>query len=367
MLQKIQPFALLALLLGCIDPYTFVIHDPIPALVIEAHISDKSFRETLLYPSDGRYFMVRLTYTGSVTNTRPEPVNGATVELLTGDGDIFLYSPHGQGNYVLLDSMFAAKKGIQYKLRISLLDGHIYESAWEAMPDILMPVMGEVRFSETVKQMYAMEAGNWVLKTRKMVAVHIDVPENESGETIYYRWTYSPTWIYLAPLASTNSPVYRCWATDPTYLNTYSLQVDKSGKYRKDLFEVLSVRNERLFEKFSLLVTQHAMTESYYSFWREMKARNEGGSLAGIPPYNLRTNFTAVTGGKPVSGYFGVTSEQATRWYFNVNDLSYDVDNTLKAECLIQYGPDGPAPECFDCRQYSFGVATTEQPSWWLK
>jgi hypothetical protein len=56
---------------GCVEPYEFVVHDDEQALV-EAFISDKSFSETLLYASDGRYFTVKLTNTGDVTNTRPE-------------------------------------------------------------------------------------------------------------------------------------------------------------------------------------------------------------------------------------------------------------------------------------------------------
>jgi hypothetical protein len=171
-------------------------------------------------------------------------------------------------------------------------------------------------------------------------------------------------WIYVAALISTNDPVYRCWATDAYYLNSYGLQTDYAGGYKKDLFFFPTIRNERIFEKFSVLITQHALTESYYNFWKEMKDQNEGSSLIDTPPFNLRTNFSS-TGGTRVSGYFGVTAEQAKRWYFNKDDLSYYMENTLKADCLVVYGPGPPAPECLDCREYSFGKATTVRPSWW--
>lgn len=101
------------------------------------------------------------------------------------------------------------------------------------------------------------------------------------------------------------------------------------------------MRNERIFEKCSVLVAQHVMTEPYFNFWKEMKDRNEASSLIDVPPYNLRTNFSSTTGGKKVLGYFGVIQEQAKRWYFDRTELSYYVPNALRADCLVAYGP-GP-------------------------
>src|SRR5690606_14712477 len=180
------------------------------------------------------------------------------------------------------------------------------------------------------------------------------VAENDTGKPIHYRWSYTPLWIYKAPLSSVIDPGHICWATDPYYLNTFALQTDRSGGYPKELFFMRTVRNERIFEKFSILLTQHAMTDRYYNFWKEMKDQNEGSSLNDAPPYNLETNYTATAGNLRVSGYFGVVREQATRWYFNKGELSYYVANTLKPDCLVVYGPGPPAAECTDCREYSF-------------
>ena len=151
---------------------------------------------------------------------------------------------------------------------------------------------------------------------------NISVPENNTGEVIRYRWTYSPMWIYRAPLSSVIDQGHVCWATDENYLKTYALQEDRAGGYKEDLFFMQTVRNERIFEKFSVLVTQHVMDDRYYNFWKEMKERNEASALAEIPPYNLQTNYFSTTDDKRVTGYFGVVSEQARRWYFSRNDLS---------------------------------------------
>ena len=95
-----------------------------------------------------------------------------------------------------------------------------------------------------------------------------------------------------------------------------------------------------------------------------MKEANEGSNLTDVPPFNLQTNFFATAGDEKVSGYFGVVKEQARRWYFSRHDLSYFVVNTLKPDCLVDYGGP-PAPECTDCRAYSFGKALTTKPEWW--
>jgi hypothetical protein len=363
MWKKIGFFCLFLIVAGCVERYEFVVRDPSPTLVVEGHISDKSFNETLAYPSDGRHFTVKLTLTGDVTNQRPTPVKGASVQLLASDSLVFPYTPQAAGVYVLLDNSFKALPGVKYRLRITLEDESIYESDWEAMPAVDVPAMAEITFSEGEKQMYVMEANEWVVRTKRIVSTQVFLPENNTGETIHYRWTYSPTWIYIAPLSSVSDPGHKCWATDPHYLNTYAVQSDQAGGYIKDLFSGETVRNARFFEKFSALITQHTMTEAYFNFWKETKEQNEGSSLSDTPPYNLKTNIVRVDGEERVSGYFGVVREQARRWYFNRKDLSYHVENTLKADC--EAGTDPPAPECFNCLQYSFGKTTNIQPVWW--
>ena len=365
MTRTIKSFFVFLIILGCVEPYEFVVRDDAPGLVVEAFISDKSFNETLAYPSDGRYFTVKLSLSGDVTNVRPTPVSGAQVELKVSSGEVFYYTESENGLYVLADKEFKALRSMQYQLRIALPDESLYESKWESLPEAVPPPMGEIGFTETEKEVYILEATKWVLKTKQFATAVISVPENTTGKRIHYRWTYSPMWIYVAPLARQNDPAATCWATDPTYLNSYSLQADRSGGYQKELFDIITVRNVRIYKKFSVLVTQHAMTESYFSFWKEMKERNEQSALLDRPPFNLETNFTSDTGDKKVSGYFGVTSEQAKRWYFDRTDLSYNVEDTMLADCLVVYGPDPPAPECFFCTEYSFGKAVTTRPTWW--
>lgn len=366
-LKQFIYFVTFLLITSCIEPYEFVVQDNNPALVVEGYISDKSYNETLLYPSDGRYFTVKLSITGDVTNTRPVMVSGAYVFLLTDDGDQWAYLETDPGVrpgiYTILSNDFKANENTKYKLRITLPGEEVYESGWEELPSIQTPAMSEIYFSENEVQAYVYELDKKVIKTVKGITANIDLAENVNGSPIYYRWEYAPMWIYIPPLSPASSAGGKCWVTDDNYLKDYALQMDLAGGYKKDLLFMQTVRNERIFEDFSLLVTQQSLTEAYYYFWKEMQGQMTGGVIFDSPPFNLKTNLVSLSGDKRVVGYFGVVSEQAKRWYFNKSDLSYVVPNTLYGDCTVPF--QDVAPECFDCREYSFGNPSTKEPTWW--
>ena len=365
MLKRVLTFLLVVCAVGCVEPYEFVIENNEPTLVIEAYVSDKSFKETLDYPSDGRYFAVRLTTTTDVTNVRPLPVRAAQVQLSTDQGEVLQYteSNDAPGYYFLLDDEFKSESGVAYKVSVKLQDETVYESDWESMPTVTSPDMGQIGFREVETQKYVFESNEEVLKTVKGIWTEIEVPENTRNEPLYYRWSYTSHWIYIAPLSSSVDPGHICWATNPLVVQNYSLLFDRTGKYNKDLFFMESVRNHKIYEKYSTLIVQHVLTEDFYFFWKEMQEQNEGGAIFDKPPFNLRTNFHSLAGDKKVSGYFGVVQEQAKRWYFSIKDLSYHVENTAKADCQIPF-TETP-PECFDCREYFFGIPTNVKPQWW--
>lgn len=337
-------------------------------MVIESYLSDKSYNETLDYPTDGRFFTVRLTLTGDVTNEQSKAVSHAVVELHSDQDEIWEYleSPMQPGVYALLDNEFKARPGVKYKLRIQLSSEERYESEWEALPSNAAPAMGNVEFKEIVFQKYAIQANEKVVVSVKGVSVEINVPENRTGSSVYYKWNFVPHWIYIAPLSSVIHPGHICWATTPNYLRNFAIQQDNVGGYKKRLFQMETIRNERIFEMFSALIIQQAMTEQYFNFWKEMREQNQEDAISDRPLFNLQTNFHSLDGEKKVSGYFGVVNEQAIRWYFSAKDLTYFVPNTLKPDCEVDYG-GAPAPECFDCRQYSKAEATNVKPSWWTE
>ncbi len=378
-MRALKFFGLFLIVFSCIEPYKFVVPDTSGALVVEGFISDKSFDETIAYPSDGRYFSIRLTHTSDVTNVRSTPVQGATVLLLSDNGEQWSYEPSTTepGVYELLDSTFKAVSGVNYKIQISA-DDEVFASSWEAMPGTEVPPIGPVGFEETESEKYVVESNENVLRTIKEIETYITVGQNPAGSPIHYRWKFSPMWIYIAPLSpSVTRPGYICWVTGEHYLNTFALQIDNAGGYDKALFRVPTLNNERILDDFSVLIQQFAMQENYYFFWKEMYDQNEGNVLMDKPPFNLQSNIQSLSGEGKVVGFFGVVKEQATRWYFNRSELSYPVENTFRKGCETNYGPgiigdcpEEPSPafaacECKYCPRYSSGIAKNVKPSWW--
>ena len=178
-------FGLLLIVFSCIEPYQFVIEDDSPMLVVEGYISDKSFDETQKYPSDGRYFSIKLTTTSNVTNVRSAPVSNASVKILNENNEEWTYQESivEKGLYELYDPSFAAQEGMKYKMQIFLAE-EVYESSWEAFPETQAPPIGTVVFVEGESQKYVVEAGDEVLRLIKDIRTHITVGENPSGEPI---------------------------------------------------------------------------------------------------------------------------------------------------------------------------------------
>ena len=254
-MRAVKFLGLFLIVFSCIEPYTFVIPDNLPSLVVEGYISDKSFNDTRAYPSDGRYFKIRLTNTGDVTNALPKPVTDATVKLISDEKE-WTYQPSGTepGVYQLYDAAFKAVPGFKYRIQI-ITEDEVYESTMEGLSETQVPPIGTVDFIETESEKYVVEAGENVLRTIKEIEAFISLKPNASGEPIYYRWKFNPMWVYVAPLSpSVTRPGHTCWVTSKDYMRNFALQIDQSGGYDKPLFRVPTLRNERLLDDFSVLI-----------------------------------------------------------------------------------------------------------------
>lgn len=360
-----KSFFLFIFIAGCIEPYDFLIENMRPGIVIEAHLSDKSFHETQAYPSDGIYPSVRLTRTGDVTNSGAEPVSGATVELIDDLGGVYSYTQQGEaGRYVLSDPDYHAVTGVRYKLRVIIEGEAEIESSWESLPDGQNPI-GTVGFHEVVRPMYQYEAGEQVVRDVRGIETFVTVPRNTSEDPVFFRWSFEPTFIFVAPLASTSTPVSKCWIRNAPYLSEYAIREDHNGGYEQPLFFMETIRNYYIYHEFSTLVKQHVLTREHFHFWKEMKERNQGGFLQDTPPYNLKSNFEVISGDVSAFGYFAPVRETAMRWYLVRSDLSYTVEDTGREDCLApKMGP--PAPQCLDCRDYEWGGESSNvKPVWW--
>ena len=367
-LSRVGFIILLLTFSWCVEPYDFRIVNNDPTLAIESYISNKSYIESLEFPSDGRYFEVNLKWTSDVINIHDEVESNAKVVLINSLNEEWAYEemPTGSGRYILFKDDFKALRSIKYKLEISLSNGDQYESSWEALPESHPREMGKISFKEIVKQEYVYKADEKVIDDFDGIDLYVDLPSNTNSSPVFYKWSFTPTWIHIATFTRPSQPIHKCWITNKNYLSNYVLQKDNSGGYPQKQIFIGTTGNSRVYKKFSLLVSQFSMSEGYFLFWKELQEQTKSGGLFDAPPFNLQTNFKAINATKPVSGYFGVVEEQEKRWYFSIDDLSYNIYDNVDDLCNIFYGPDGPGgPECYNCLDYASGNSTNQKPIWW--
>jgi len=360
-MRKLKYIFLFLVIAGCVDPYQFRIPDQSRGISVDAYLSDKSYNDSKLYPSDGRYFYVKLGRTSDVLNVRSEKIEGAVVELEISDGSKMVFDESGEpGTYLLLNDDFRAINGLQYRLNITTPEDDQIVSDWQSLPDSEAPAMGEINFKESTTPAVVLDQ----VVQKRGITPYISLPANTSGEPLYYRWTFVPTWIFVAPLVQQSDPYYRCWGSSIYYYQNFSVQKDEDGGYNKDFWFMLTDDNERILHEFSLLVEQQTLTPDFYNFWKEMQDLNQTDGIFSSPPYNLKTNYTS-SGSSPVFGYFGVVHAQARRWYFSRSDLSYYIEDWWPAVCEMPC-LGCPPPECLNCLQYELVTSITNQrPTWW--
>ncbi|UII27986.1 DUF4249 domain-containing protein [Fulvivirga maritima] len=350
-------------ILSCVESYEFDTKNQEPGVVVESYISNKSYNDTKCYPSEGRYFKVLLKYNSLPSNVRDSSIANAIVMLESSSGSTWFYTEIDKGAYSLLDDDFKATYEQQYRLNITLPNNTEITSSWQKLPTPDTQ-LGEVHFEETILRSYIDKGDEKQLEENDGINVRINTTADSNQ---YYKWQFEPLWLYKAPYASIGTPGYQCWIKGTYYLNDYQLKNISADNSDANLFSLEITGNEKIYEYFSVLITQQVMNSNSYNFWMEMKEQNQNSGLFDEPPVSLQTNYTSSDKSIPVFGYFSVYTENATRWVFDKDKLSYPIENDLRAQCdsHICVGGPCPPPSCSDCLLYMNGSPTNSAPEWW--
>jgi hypothetical protein len=367
MIKELAIIMILIVAGSCVELYDFQVDQDNTSLVIEGEISNMSFNAYQELPADGRYFTVKLSRTGNVANERRIPVGNARVILTDDSGNQWDYTTSEMvpGHYFLYEKDFFAEEGKRYRLKVILQEGELYESDWEKMPEAQPGPMGGIDFEEVLLQKYSYLNMERILTEVRGVDVNVDLPMAPIDAPVYYKWSFSATWVFRASLVSATSDIYRCWITNPYYLSDYILHQDNIGGYRKNLFFLQVDGNDRIYDRISILINQYSVSEKYYNYWNEIQEQDQRKGLFDPPPYNLLSNLHAEDPDLQVFGYFGVVREQGIRWDFSKDDLSYPVKNTWMEFCNNPNILAGSKPQCYNCLNYGNGIPTNIKPWWW--
>ena len=253
----------------------------------------------------------RTVVIGNKTTANPEGL--ATVSIETAQATVATLKEIARGTYAT--PVLNLDKTKQYRLRVKLANGKIYLSD---LTDVkVTPPIDSIGY--TVKnnglQLY--------------VNAHDD-----TNNSRYYLYNYAETWRFDAKyfsnyvtngagLVGRNQWVDQCFGNGDLFNiivnSTTALSQDVTYQFPLVFIEGTS---EKIGIKYTILVTQTALTKEAYAFWENLKKSNELGSIFDSQPSQLVGNVHNVAdSAEPVIGYISAGTIQTKRIYINKNEL----------------------------------------------
>jgi hypothetical protein len=328
-------FLILALtLIKCIDPFNPKLDKYQSLLVVDALLTDD---EVSCY--------VNLSLTTVTPDEVPLKVTGARISITDDLGNNTSLSEVSYGIYKTDSTTFRGIVGREYILKIHAEDGKDYESE----PCIL----NDARDIDTVyygKESQTTDSG----EVQEGIAIYID--SKGPTENKYFRWTYEEWWKFNIPYPVTHkyvdeNHIYEIPVENVTcYNNKKSDEVIsqlRDPEVNADFIKtpicfIASEKSDRLLVQYCIEVSQYAISEKEYEFWRQMKEINEsGGDIFDKQPFPIISNIHCVSDpGEKVLGYFQVCGVSEKRIYIKGSEIEALGLNPYKYDCdLVMKGP----------------------------
>lgn len=372
-------FVLFATLVGCRTPY----EPEVPAtelriLVVEGYLDTEGLRSEVK--------LSRTAPLGAESAFNPEA--RAKVVLKSTGGQVFPLTEAGSGTYVFERNIDEKQN---YILEIELSTGERYVS--ESMQPIVTPEIIDAGFK----------------RDEEGVEVFVSTQGNANADD--FLWTFEETWIYRPRIRSPYIYVSElrdvrerrgaeqnslCFKTEPSpgiLLETSSRFKDQVV-FQKTITEI-PVGNERIMERYSILVSQKGLASKDVPFWEVLKKNTEDiGSIFSPLPSLIGGNIKSLDAAKsPVIGQVSLGVIRQKRVYINsvevspwnyldpkFNDCVIGEEAVLRSDYQVIFGNGAVVParplmvgttivgyypssrRCTDCSLY----ASKTKPSFWI-
>ena len=289
---------------GCIEPFEPDIEKYENILVVDGLITDKK-----------EVYTIRLSRTLRFDESRPIMETGALVEVVDDQGNLFSFNESSDGIYTSDTNSFVGVPGRSYMLMIQTQDGAYYASSVDLLK--AAPVIDSVFYKYKEETL----PGNEILQGIEII---LDTDDPQNG-TRYYRWEWLETWEFSVPYTKLGYEAREfCWASEPSdqIVIASTMQLSKDVVNDQRIYFVDN-RSNRLLKAYSTLIRQYALTETTYSFWREIELLNEHtGSLFDPPPASVTGNVMNENDpDEPVLGFFQVSGVSEKRFFFRHEEL----------------------------------------------
>ena len=360
----------------CIEEYSPNVDVDTSLLAIDASIVRGQVEQSVI-----------ITRSSSVENTLFIPVGKCLVAVIDDKNNVFQFEEQSGGKYTTkIDSSYL-HIGAKFKLIFETPDRNIYESEFEEIIDC--PPVDSLYFLEEMR--YSKNKNSYIIGLR----LNVDI-KNLDEYSNYYRWKVNETWEIKSKFhidrkllshfteggkpyeifKNTDSLRY-CWKDDIILrlFSSNTLNMKNKGTKRVPLQYVFEY-DERLYIRYSCLVSQYSLSEDAYIYWNNKKIEvQESGSLYTTQPSQSFSNIKNINNpGEVVLGYFWTSTVKQkrvffdgplTQIYFDENCELVPIDWLRIPVIYVQTGGlvyKSSFARCFDCRLLG---GTLEKPDFW--
>ncbi len=280
----------------------------------------------------------------SITLSRSQLLSAVDVSTTESDATVFIEDENGiltklplQGYGVYINQKIDLNSQLNYRLHIITGNGEAYYSDY--VPILHTPPIDTL---------------SWVLNLQAPGGEPtIDISLTSSGTTNqsrYYFWNYTETWqhhsAFVSDLKYVNGQVvtavdsnYFCWESS----NSTDILISSTGQLSRNVvnqFPIISipVNSIKLYDEYSIGVTQMSLTEDAFEYWQQLKATTEDlGTIFGPLPSRFSGNIhSASNAAEPVFGNFSATVSSQKRIFIRPWDFYYPVVvRTGYEDCIL--------------------------------
>lgn len=264
------------------------------------------------------------------------PETGATVSVEDSSGGSFTFTETGVGKY--RSNPLSLNPSDKYRLKITTSSGEDYVSDYVA-----------------VKQTPPIDSITWQQNNDVMIYLYTHDPSNN---TKYYRWDFTETWQYEAPLqaelSQNNGILFYVDSTDQTFdcwlsQNSSAILVGTSIALNQDVINkepitIVPQNTQKISIRYSILVRQYAIAPDAYQYYSVLKKNSESlGSIFDSQPTQLVGNIHSVKNpSEVVIGFFTASSVQQKRIFiskYQVSNWNFVDSNRECGEKTIGHTP----------------------------
>ncbi len=280
----------------------------------------------------------------------PEPISGAVVKVIDGNGLEEGYVETSPGKYELCQDVVLGEVGSTYRLQVDL-DGKTYTSSIQEMMPIL--ARDELRFELDIQDAVT---STGVATSSDVVRVFANSTLDNLPEEFFIRWTMEEAYTVVAvdlprSIFSRYSPM-QCYITNELSAQDIFL-VDGTAIRNVNLNNrEVAVRpldyTFRTNHYFNII--QFAQNKEAHDYWQNLKSlTTRQGSIFDAPPAQVPGNITSSDPSESVFGFFEAAAVDTARLRVTNTDIPLFFLDPCQMDREDFFKILRLPPDCFSC------------------